>query len=129
MSHKITPYGTKNPSAGKFPLKSEDVQSLYKINPQLVFFKGIDLHDYDISIKDSSDTDTSETEENKFPEPLTSLFNPESINFPQDKINVEGELRYQNYKETYSKNDYNTLYEKTKEQSLNPIWSIIELDK
>ena len=31
-------------------------------------------------------TDTSsETEENKFPEPLTSLFNSESINFPEDK--------------------------------------------
>ena len=41
VSHKIANYGTKNSSAGKFPLKSEDVQSLYKINPQAVcFFHG-----------------------------------------------------------------------------------------
>ena len=86
VPHKITHYGTKNPSAGKFPLKREDVQSLHKINPQAVFFKGIYLYDYDINNKASSDTDTSsETEENKFPEPLTSLFNSESINFPDDK--------------------------------------------
>ena len=90
VSHKITHYGTKNPSTGKFPLKSEDVQSLYKVNLQAVFFKGIDLHDYDINNKDSNPTDTSsETEENKFLEPLTSLFNPESINFAEDKIKAE----------------------------------------
>ena len=60
-----------------------------------VFFTEIDLHDYDINNKDSNDTDTSsETEDNKFTEPLTSLFNPESINFPEDKIKAEGELRY-----------------------------------
>ena len=123
VPYKITHYGTKNPSAGNFSLKSEDVRSLYKINPQVVFFTGIDLHDYDINNKDSSDTGiSSETEYNKFPEPLTLLFNPESINFPEDKIKAEGELWYQNYKQTYSQNDSNNLYEKTKEQSLNPIW-------
>ena len=37
VSHKIRHYSTKNPSAGKFALKSEDLQSLYKINPQAVF--------------------------------------------------------------------------------------------
>ena len=106
LPHKITNYSTKNLSAEKFPLKSEDVQSLYKIGPQASFFTGIDLHDYDINSKNSSNTDApSETEDNKFPEPLTSLFNPESKNFPQDKIKAEGEHRYQNYKETYSQND------------------------
>ena len=85
------------------------MQSLYKINPQAVFIKRTDLHDYDTNNKDSNDTNaSSETEENKFPEPLTSLFNPESINFPEDKIKAEGELQYQNYKETYSQNDYST---------------------
>ena len=59
---------------------------------------------------------SSETEENKLSEPLTSL-NPESINFLEDKIKAERELLYQSYKETYSQNDYNTLHEKTKEQS------------
>ena len=49
----------KIPPAGNFPVKSEDVQSLYKINSQAVFFTGIGLHDYDINNKDSSDTDTS----------------------------------------------------------------------
>ena len=38
LPHKIPNCGTKNPSAGKFPLKSEDVQSVYKINPQADFF-------------------------------------------------------------------------------------------
>ena len=70
VPHKITHYGTKNPSAGKFPLKSGDVKSLYKINPQAVFFKGIDLYDYDFNMQDSSDTDaSSKTKDNKFPEP------------------------------------------------------------
>ena len=85
MPHKITHYGTKNPSEGKFPLKSEDVQSLYKMNPQVVFFKGIELHDYDLNSKDSSDA-SSETEDNKLPKPLMSLFNPEYVNFSEDKI-------------------------------------------
>ena len=40
--------------------------------------------------------------DNKFPEPLTSLFNPESVNFSEDEIKAEGELRYQNYNETHS---------------------------
>ena len=70
VPHKIANYGTKNPSAGKFPLNIEDVQSLYKINPEAVFFAGIDLHYFDINNKNSSDTDTSfEPEDNKFPEP------------------------------------------------------------
>ena len=48
----------------------------------LLFFTGIDLHDHDINKKNSSDTDrSSERENNKFPEPLMSLFNPENINF------------------------------------------------
>ena len=42
VAHKITHYSMKNPSAGKFslkvPLKREDMQSLYKINPQAAFF-------------------------------------------------------------------------------------------
>ena len=42
VPHKITHYSMKNPSAGKFPLKvplkREDMQSLYKINPQAAFF-------------------------------------------------------------------------------------------
>ena len=123
VPHKITHYGTKNPSAGNFSLKSEDVRSLYKINPQVVFFTGIDLHDYDINNKDSGDTGmSSETEYNKFPEPLTSLFNPESINFPEDKIKAERELRSQNCQKTYSLSDYNNLYEKAKQQCLIPIW-------
>ena len=80
MPHKITNYCTKNPSAGKFPLKSGDEQSLYKINPQAIFLTRIDLCDYDINNKNFSDIDTSsETEDSQFPEPLTSLFNPESI--------------------------------------------------
>ena len=70
VPHKIANYGTKNPSAGKFPLNIEDVQSLYKINPEAVFFAGIDLHYFDINKKNSSDTDTSfEPKDNKFPEP------------------------------------------------------------
>ena len=90
-----------------------------------VFFTGIDLHDfhdYDINNKDSSDIDASfETEDIKIHEPLTSSFNPESINFPEDKIKAGGEIRYQNYKESCSQNDYINLYGKIKEQSLNPI--------
>ena len=83
--------------------------------------KGIDLHDHDINIKDSSDTDmSSETEDDEFPEPLISSFNSESIKFPEDKIKTEGELRWENYKEVFQ-NDYNNLYEKTKKQLLNPI--------
>ena len=123
-------YGRKNSSAGNFPSTSEDVQNRHKINAQTAFSKVIDLYDYDISNKDSSDTDTSSrTEDNEFPEPLTSLFNPESINFPKDEIKAEGELRYQNYKETYSQNDYNNLNEKTKEQLLNQFGCIIGLDE
>ena len=37
VPHQITHYDTKNPSAGKFPLKNQDVQSLHKINSQAVF--------------------------------------------------------------------------------------------
>ena len=86
VPHKITNYSTKNLSAGKFPLKNEDVQSLHKVKSQTVFFMGIYLRDYDINNKNSSDTDMSSETEDKFPEPLTSLFNPESINFPEDEI-------------------------------------------
>ena len=69
--------------------------SIKLIHRPFFFFTEIDLHDYDINNKDSNDTDTSsETEDNKFPDPLTSLFNPENINFPEDKIKAEGELRY-----------------------------------
>ena len=93
VPHKITNYSTKNPSAGKFPLKSEDVQSLYKIKPKAVFFTGIDLNDCDINNKNSTTDMSSETEDKIFPEPLTLLFNPKSINFPEDKIKDEGKLR------------------------------------
>ena len=36
--HKIRYYSMKNPSAGNIPMKNEDVQSLYKINPLAAFF-------------------------------------------------------------------------------------------
>ena len=52
MVGKISP-------AENFSVKSEGVQSLYKINSQAIFFTGIGLHDYDINNIDSSDTDTS----------------------------------------------------------------------
>ena len=85
------------------------------------FLKRIDFHDHDVNNKDLSDTDTSsETDEKRFPEQLKSLFNLENIKFPEDKSKAESELRYQKYKETYSQNNCNTLYEKKKKKKSNP---------
>ena len=47
VPHKITHYGTKNTSAGKSPLKVKMCKVFIKLIHSL-FFKGIDLHDYDI---------------------------------------------------------------------------------
>ena len=93
------------------------LQSLYRINRQVVFLKRIDFHDCDVNNKDLSDTDTSsETDEKRFPEQLKSLFNLENIKFPEDKIKAESELRYHNYQEIYSQNNCNILYEKKKKK-------------
>ena len=84
--HKIRHYCEKNPSRGKFPLKVRMCKVYIKLI-YLLFFKGVDLHDDEINLKDPSDTYMSpETEDNRFSEPLTSLFNPESIKFREDKI-------------------------------------------
>ena len=47
ISSTLEHYGTKNPFAGKFPLRHVQIQNLFNINPEAVFFfKIIDTEEF-----------------------------------------------------------------------------------
>ena len=84
ISSTLKHYGTKNPFAGKFPLRHEQVQNLFNINSEAAFFKGMNTEEFTGSVQQTS----FETED-KLPEPLTSLSNPASINFSDRELKNE----------------------------------------
>ena len=87
ISSLLKHYGTKNPSAEKFPLCHEQVQNLFNINPEAVFFKRIDTEEFSSSAKATGHAQqTSSETEDKLLEPLTVLFNPASITFLDTEI-------------------------------------------
>ena len=124
--NEIRHYSTNNPfSSGSHPLKYEEMKALYNINSDLAVFKSIDNSEFLDDACSTSQTETSsETEETSLPEPLTSLYDPSSINMSQEQLTEHCKKLYRVYKHTYSQKDFQNLLEKTKLQSLNPLWMI-----
>ena len=124
--NEIRHYSTNNPfSSGSHPLKYEEMKALYNINSDLAVFKSIDNSEFLDDAYSTSQTETSsETEETSLPEPLTSLYDPSSINMSQEQLTEHCKKLYRVYKHTYSQKDFQNLLEKTKLQSLNPLWMI-----
>ena len=78
-----------------------------------------------IELHDDSDTDTSsENEETTIPEPLTSMFDPSSINLSKEDLVQEAKEQYQTYIKEYRHRDFKNLHDVTTTQSSNPLWMI-----
>ena len=96
------------------------MKALYNINSDFAVFKSIDNSEFLDDAYSTSQTETSsETEETSLPEPLTSLYDPSSINMSQEQLAEHCKQLYRVYKQPYHQKDFETLLEKT-----HPLWMI-----
>ena len=102
-------------------MTKDELKTFHKIQPDAAIFTAIDpvkFIDYD-----SSETDTSsETDETTLPEPLTSLYDPTTINLEKEEITNVCQSVYEAYKKEYNDNAYANLSRYTKIQAQNPAW-------
>ncbi len=134
---QVTHYSCKDPSTGEDAISKQDLKELYKSAPEIVVFTSMatsQLRDEKVhepfQITNSvtvneSETDTaSETDETCIPEPLTSLFDPSTVNMNEYELLEHGKILYRQYCKSYNQQSYDNLCDITKKQALSNAWSI-----
>ena len=72
---------------------------------------------------DSEETETVDEEEcNCIPEPLTSLFESQAINFDKEKLYNHAQKALNQYRKSYSQRHFDNLCDITKKQCLSDVW-------
>ena len=111
--------------AGEVPLTKEELNDLYAINTEAVFFTAIDKTDFLTEIEaESSQTDTGSELEFELPEPLVSLFDRTAINISNENLKTLCNKKYELYQKAYSIKSYKNLLLVTEKQALNPLWML-----
>nr|XP_047139785.1 uncharacterized protein LOC124815290 [Hydra vulgaris] len=100
----------------------DKVIELQKIMPKAAYFNYVNV--LELSYDTEGTLTSDENEENLCPEPLTSLFDYEAINLDSATLKDICNLKYEEYKSTYTSKSFNFLSENTKLQSLSSAWNI-----
>lgn len=99
------------------------LKELKKIAPKAAIFTSIESSSEEEM--DSSGTDTADEDDlNSIPEPLTSLFHSQAINYSKDELNAVSQKMYKKYQISQTKTQYKNLCNITKIQSMSRTWKL-----
>ena len=98
-------------------------QNLKKLSPNAVVLKSVLIESDDIDY-DSEATISSDEREHCIPEPLTSFYEPDAINFSDEKLDTYSRWAYNIFIRCCNKDHYKNLSNITKQQSLSLAWNI-----
>ncbi|XP_047142692.2 uncharacterized protein LOC124816975 [Hydra vulgaris] len=113
---------TVNAEQSIINLGVDKVIELQKIMPKAAYFNYVNV--LELSYDTEGTLTSDENDENPCPEPLTSLFDYEAINLDSATLKDICNLKYEEYKSTYTSKSFNFLSENTKLQSLSSAWNI-----
>ena len=119
-------FSTKNPFLGTHPLSNDELKKVHQENPVPAIFTSIDpscFHEY-LDSDDSFTDSSSETEETTLPEPLASIYDPTTINFSNEELNIRCSKAYEKYKNQFTQNHFSNLSFHTCAQSANSSWQL-----
>ena len=104
-------------------ISRQKLLELKKLSPNAVVLKSVltesDNIDYDNEVTISSDE-----REHCIPEPLTSFYEPDAINFSDEKPETCSRSAYNTFITCYNEHHYKNLCNITKQQSLSQAWNI-----
>ena len=116
------PYSFKDPAITGNDFLLKKLEELKNINPTAAVLSSVVSS---VGPKDGSDTDTAdETDENSVPEPLSSLFDPATINDDDETVLTKGKASYHEYRYSVSARQFENLVRVTNAQSSSPVWNI-----
>ena len=101
----------------------EKLLELKKLSPNAVVLKSVLIESDDIDY-DSEATISSDEREHCIPEPLTSFYEPDAINFSDEKLETYSRSAYNTFIRCYNEGHYKNLCNITKQQSLSQAWNI-----
>ena len=101
----------------------EKLLEFKKVSPNAVFLKSV-LIESDGTDYDSEATISSDERENCIPEPLTSFYEPDAINFSDEKLETYFRSAYNTFIRCYNEDHYKNLRNITKQQSFPHAWNI-----
>ena len=101
----------------------EKLLELKKLSPNAVVLKSVLIESDDIDY-DSEATISSDEREHCIPEPLTSFYEPDAINFSDEKLETYSRSAYNTFITCYNEDHYKNLCNITKQQSLSQAWNI-----
>ena len=103
------PFSSSDPSTSGITSTEDKLKELRKIAPSAAIFTSL-AKDYDDDSTDGSGTDTAEEDDDDcIPEPITSLFMPQSINFKKDEVEQQGIMTFQSFERSYSQSHYDKV--------------------
>ena len=100
-----------------------ETAKLKKLSPYAVVLKSVLIESDDIDY-DSEATISSDEREDCIPEPLTSFYEPDAINFSDEKLETYSRLAYNTFIRSYNEDQRKNLCNITKQQSLSHAWNI-----
>ena len=101
----------------------EKLLELKKLSPNAVVLKSVLIESDDIDY-DSEATISSDERQHCIPEPLTSFYEPDAINFSDEKLETYSGSAYNTLIRCYNEDHYENLCNITKQQSLSHAWNI-----
>ncbi|XP_057309027.1 uncharacterized protein LOC130647255 [Hydractinia symbiolongicarpus] len=118
-------YTVGNFHSAQFKINRNKLRELQEVMPTASFFTSVTLDDDFETQSINSQTDTAdENDINCIPEPLTSLYDAESINFSPKKLKIACDRSFQLYKATYDQKSYDNMTKATSMQSLSSAWKV-----
>ena len=116
-SQEEPPFSGDDPTTTGNTSHQEKLQELKLIAPNAAIFSSI-AETYEDT--DNSGTDTADEDDgNSIPEPLTSLFMPQSVNYSEDDVKKCGKTMFESYERSYSQSNYDQVQIKIVLQTSN----------
>ena len=94
-----------------------------KLSPNAIVLKSVLIESDDIDY-DSEATILSDEREHRIPEPLASFYEPDTINFSDEKLETYSRSSYNTFIRCYNEDHYKNVCNMTKEKNLSHAWNI-----
>ena len=106
-------------------ISNDQLKLLYDVSPQSTVFTSVNPGSFGANPVCPNDSDTEsddENDQNVIPEPLTSLYDPVSINYSPPQLHLHGEQCILQYSKCYNQASFDNLCNLTEKQALSRAW-------
>ena len=123
VPHQLLSFSVRGDAIENDIKTKEKLLELRKVSPNAVVLKSVLIESDDIDY-DSEATISSDERKHCIPDPLNSFYEPDAINFSDEKLDTYSRWAYNTFIRCCNKDHYKNLSNITKQQSLSLAWNI-----